>query len=82
MSSRIMRCGSDAAHPPHRNHTDTTGCPGIMPIWPCELPGEHYAHIVGVHYYCPGVLSPPNAMIGPQYPDSMVPPPPTTTGPR
>jgi hypothetical protein len=73
-------CGSQAAHPPHRPTPDN-GCPGIMPIWPCDRTrdeGDHYAHIVGVYFYCPGKTNPPDAMTGPQYPDSMIPPAPET----
>jgi hypothetical protein len=76
----IVNCGHPAAHPPHRPPGAEDGCPGIMPIWRCDVPPEHHAHIVGVHYYCPGTNRPPTAMIGPQYPDSMVPPPATPVG--
>jgi hypothetical protein len=73
------RCGYAAAHPPHRPPDTGDGCPGIMPIWPCDrthTEGTHYAHSVGVYFYCPGSVNPPDATIGPQYPDSMIPPEP------
>lgn len=72
----IYRCGSNAAHSPHRRMMIgvLVGCSGIAPIWPCGERGEHDGHWVDAfNFHCPGTALPPTDMTGSCYPDSMVP---------